>query len=85
VVVGLTHRRARLILHGTVSAFAVMLRPAGLHGLLGLPLDRFADCGTDAHSLLGRSVRELRERLGNTETIAERVLLIFASLARNRK
>jgi AraC-like DNA-binding protein len=77
VVVGpQTHRRARLILHGTLSAFAVMLRPAGLHGLFGLPLDRFADCGTDAHSLLGRSVTELRERLGNTATFAERVRLI---------
>src|SRR5581483_6574465 len=39
-----THRRARLILRGTVSAFAVMLRPAGLYRLFGLPLDRFADC-----------------------------------------
>jgi AraC-like DNA-binding protein len=71
-----THRRARLILRGTVSAFAVMLRPAGLYRLFGLPLDRFADCGTDAHSLLGRSVTELRERLGNTEMFAERVRLI---------
>ena len=77
VVVGpQTHRRAQLILRGTVSAFAVMLRPAGLHRLFGLPLDRFADCGTDAHSLLGHCVTELRERLGNTETFAERVRLM---------
>jgi AraC-like DNA-binding protein len=71
-----------LILRGTVSAFSVMLRPAGLHRLFGLPLDRFADCGTDAHSLLGRSVTELRERLGNTETFAERVRLIEELLSK---
>jgi hypothetical protein len=77
VIVGpQTHRRARLIVRGNVSAFAVMLRPAGLHRLFGVPLDRFADCGTDARSLLGRSVTELRERMGNTETFAERVQLI---------
>jgi AraC-like DNA-binding protein len=77
VVVGpQTHRRARLIVRGTVSAFAVMLRPAGLHRLFGVPLDRFADCGTDAHSLLGRRVTELRERMGNTETFAQRIQLI---------
>jgi AraC-like DNA-binding protein len=77
IVVGpQTRRRARLILHGTVSAFAVMLRPGGLHRLFGLPLHRFADCGTDAHSLLGHEVTQLRERLGNTDTFAKRVRLI---------
>lgn len=71
-----THRRARLIVRGAVSAFAVMLRPAGLHRLFGVPLDRFADCGTDARSLLGRSVTELRERMGNTSVFSERVRLV---------
>jgi AraC-like DNA-binding protein len=77
IVVGpQTHRRARLILRGTISAFAVMLRPAGFHRLFRLPLHHFVDCGTDAQALLGPSVADLRERLGNAEAFAERVRLM---------
>src|SRR5580693_7561677 len=77
VVVGpQTHRRARLILRGTISAFAVMLRPAGFHRLFRLPLHHFVDCGTDAQALLGPSVADLRERLGNAEAFAERARLM---------
>jgi AraC-like DNA-binding protein len=76
IVVGpQTHRRARLILRGTISAFAVMLRPAGFHRLFRLPLHHFVDCGTDAHALLGPRVAHLREWLGNAEVFAERVRL----------
>src|SRR5215469_16287564 len=71
-----TRRRARLILQGTISAFAVMLRPAGFHRLFRLPLHLFVDCGTDAQAILGTSVANLRERLGNTESFGERVRLI---------
>ena len=77
IVVGpQTHRRARLILRGTISAFAVMLRPAGFHRLFSLPLHHFVDCGTDAQALLGPSVADLRERLGNAEAFAQRVRLM---------
>jgi hypothetical protein len=77
IVVGpQTHRRARLILQGTISAFAVMLRPAGFHRLFRLPLHHFVDCGTDAQALLGPSVADLRERLGNAEAFEERVRLM---------
>jgi len=77
IVVGpQTRRRARLILQGTISAFAVMLRPAGFHRLFRLPLHHFVDCGTDAQALLGPSVADLRERLGNAEAFAERVRLM---------
>ena len=77
IVVGpQTHRRARLILQGTISAFAVMLRPAGFHRLFRLPLHHFVDCGTDAHALLGPSAADLREQLGNAEAFAERVRLM---------
>jgi AraC-like DNA-binding protein len=77
IVVGpQTHRRARLILRGTISAFAVMLRPAGFHRLFRLPLHHFVDCGTDAQALLGPSVADLRERLGNAEAFAQRVRLM---------
>jgi AraC-like DNA-binding protein len=77
IVVGpQTHRRARLILRGTISAFAVMLRPAGFHRLFRLPLHHFVDCGTDAQALLGPSVADLRERLGNAEAFAQRVGLM---------
>lgn len=76
IVVGpQTHRRAQLILQGTISAFAVMLRPAGFHRLFRLPLHHFVDRGIDAQALLGPSVAHLRERLGNAETFAERVRL----------
>jgi AraC-like DNA-binding protein len=77
IVVGpQTHRRARLILQGTISAFAVMLRPAGFHRLFRLPLHHFVDCGTDAQALLGPSAACLRERLGNAEAFEERVRLM---------
>jgi AraC-like DNA-binding protein len=77
IVVGpQTHRRARLILHGTVSAFAVMLRPAGFYRLFRLPLHDFVDRGTDARAFLGPSVGDLRQRLGNAEAFAERVRLM---------
>lgn len=77
IVVGpQTRRRARLILRGAISSFAVMLRPAGFHRLFRLPLHEFVDHGTDARALLGRSVTELRERLGNTKSFVERVRIM---------
>jgi AraC-like DNA-binding protein len=77
-----TRRRARLILQGTISAFAVMLRPAGFHRLFRLPLHLFVDCGTDAQAVLGPIVADLHERLGNAKSFAERVRLMEEFLLR---
>jgi AraC-like DNA-binding protein len=55
---------------------ATVILTGGFLFSLSADFIHFVDCGTDAQALLGPSVTDLRERLGNAEVFAERVRLM---------
>lgn len=66
-------RRSRLIIRGHIKSLVVMFQPCGFHALFGIPTAPLSNAGTEGHSLLGRSVSRLHERLGNQLSFRERV------------
>jgi len=83
VVVGmLTRPHAQLILQGTFESFVIMFQPTGLGYLFPVALSELTDHDYDAHSVLGRSVAELEQRLGDCESFASRVRVADAFLTR---
>jgi AraC-like DNA-binding protein len=77
VVVGpQTYRRLEMQLCGTLDTFAIMFQPDGLHRLFSLPMQELTDQDFEAHSVLGRFVSHMRERLGNSGSFEERVGLV---------
>ena len=83
VVVGmLTRPHAQLRLQGTFQSFVIMFEPAGLDALFPVPLNELTGHDFDARLVLGRSIRELEERLGDCQSFLERVKATNAFLAR---
>ena len=83
VVVGmLTRPHAQLILQGTFESFVIMFQPTGLGYLFPVALSELTDHDYDAHSVIGRSVAELEQRLGDCESFAPRVKVADAFLTR---
>jgi AraC-like DNA-binding protein len=72
VIGPVTHRRVRLIIRQDVQALAVLFQPQGFRALFGIPTFTVSDLGVDARGLLGSTVSELYERLGNTKSFTER-------------
>ncbi len=73
-------RRSRLIIRGHIESLVVMFQTCGFHALFGTPTEPLSNAGTEGHSLLGRSISRLHERLGNQRSFAERVHLLDAYL-----
>ena len=74
VLVGMqTHRTGDLHITGTVDSFVILLQPAALDLLFGLPAQEFTDRSFDAESVLGREVAFLQERFADCQTFEERI------------
>ncbi len=77
VVVGpQTYRRLEMQLRGALDTFVIMFQPDGMHRLFSVPMHELINFDFDAHSVLGRFITKLRERLGNSGSFAERVRLV---------
>lgn len=77
IVVGpQTYRRIDLELQGTLESFVIMFRPDGLHRLFSIPMHELTDRDYEAHSVLGGFIANVRERMGNERSFAERVRLV---------
>lgn len=72
VIGPITSRQARIVICGHVQALAVIFQPLGLHAMFQVPVASFSDIGTEGHSLLGKSVSSLFEKLGNAESFQKR-------------
>jgi AraC-like DNA-binding protein len=67
------YRRVQLALRGRVDEFVVVFQPSGLSGLFRVPPDELTNRHFEGRAVLGRSVDELRCRLGEARSFAERV------------
>jgi len=68
----LTRPHVTLLHQGTFQSFIIMFQVHGLTDLFGVPLSDVANHTFDAEAVLGKPVRELRQRLGNCETFQQR-------------
>jgi AraC-like DNA-binding protein len=83
IVVGpQTYRRVELQLQGTLESFVVMFEPDGLHRLFSIPMHELTDRDYEAHSVLGGFIANVRQRMGNERSFAERVRLVDELLLR---
>jgi AraC-like DNA-binding protein len=83
VVVGmLTRPHAELLLQGALRSFVIMFQPAGMSALFPVNLCELTNRGFDAHSVMGKPIAELEERLANCRSFAMRVGEADAFLSR---
>lgn len=83
VVVGpQTYRRLDMQLHGAIESFVIMFQPDGLHRLFSIPMHELTDRDYEAHSVLGEFISQVRQRMGNERSFAERVRLVDELLLR---
>ena len=77
VVVGpQTYRRLEMQLRGALDTFVIGFQPDGIHRLFSVPTSELTDFDCEAHSVLGRVITKLGERLGNAKSFAERVQFV---------
>lgn len=69
----LTRPHATLLHQGTFQSFLIMFQVNGLTELFGVPSSEVTNHTYDADAVLGKPIRELEQRLGNSETFQERV------------
>jgi AraC-like DNA-binding protein len=83
IVVGpQTYRRVELQLKGTLESFVIMFQPDGLHRLFSIPMHELTDRDYEAHSVLGSFISHVRQRLGNSTSLEERVRFVDELLLR---
>ena len=68
----LTRPHATLLHQGAFQSFIIMFQAHGLTDLFGVPLSEITNHTYDADAVLGKPVRELEQRLGNSETFQQR-------------
>jgi AraC-like DNA-binding protein len=68
-----THRRTQLLVRGNIESFTIFFQPAALNLLFGLPAIEITNADHEAAGVLGCSIVDLRQRLGNCDTFPERV------------
>ena len=73
VVGSLTCPRGQVLIRGNVDTFVIVLKPAALHQLFGLPALDFTNRDHAAHAAVGAAASELQQRLGNALSFQERV------------
>jgi AraC-like DNA-binding protein len=86
-----SYRRLTLAMHGRVETFIIVFRPGGLSRFFRLRADALTNQHFEGRAVLGRSVDELRERLGESQTfpdrarIADHYLLSRVTTARSHR
>jgi AraC-like DNA-binding protein len=79
-----TYRRVKLIMRGTIESFVICFQPAGLSRLFGLSLDALTNHDFEAHAVLGPSMSQLSECLGNARSFDDRAGIADAFLSQIR-
>ena len=73
VVIGLqTYRRVRIEMSGSHEAFSLVFQPSGLHGLFRVPMAELTNGHFDARAVLGASISQLEQQLGDCRSFDER-------------
>jgi AraC-like DNA-binding protein len=77
VIVGAqTQSNGELRIQGTLQCFVILFQPDGLHRLFSLPMHEFTDRSFDARGALGPLVSHLHQRLGECDSLEERVRVV---------
>ena len=77
VIVGAqTQSNAELHIQGSVQCFVILFQPDGLHRLFSLPMRELTDRNHDARGALGPVVSHLHQRLGECDSLEERVRVV---------
>lgn len=71
-----TQSNAELRIQGTLQCFVILFQPDGLHRLFSLPMRELTDRNYDARGALGPVVSNLHQRLGECESLEERVRIV---------
>ena len=71
-----TWRRVRLIIRGHVESLVVLFQPCGFHALFSTPTLQLTGTGIEGHALLGGTISQLHQRLGNLRSFAQRASLL---------
>ncbi len=77
-----TDGRIQLLISGRIEEFIIMMHPQGLYHLFGAPTHLLVNRGLEAQTVLGSSVQQLHQQLGNAVDFEERTLLADAFLLR---
>ncbi len=79
---GQATRSYQLQLSGTLGMVGIVFRPAGLSTLFGLPMYEFSDERTDLRAVLGSTMNEWQNKIGEATTPAGRVAVLEQFLNR---
>jgi AraC-like DNA-binding protein len=73
VLVGLqTYRRLHIEMRGVQESFSLVFQPSGLHRLFRVPMEDLTNRDFDARAVLGASMSELEQRLGDCRSVEAR-------------
>src|ERR1700751_3072605 len=70
-----THFACHMHLRSGIEAFGIFFWPTGFMHLFGIPASELTNRRSDAEGIIGPSIRTLRNRLGETVSFEERVLI----------
>jgi AraC-like DNA-binding protein len=76
VIGPMSQRTYCLLIRDQVETLTVLFRPHGFYATFGIPTSTFLNIGIEGHSVLGRGMSDLFERLGNANRFADRVRLL---------
>ncbi len=79
---GQATRSYQLQLSGTLGMVGIVFKPAGLSTLFGVPMYEFSDDRTELRAVLGSSVDEWQNKIGDATTATERVTVLEQFLNR---
>lgn len=68
-----SHQQVEISMFGRIDNFTIHFQPSGFHRLFGVPMQELANAAHSAESVLGQIATDLRNRLSEAPTFAERV------------
>ncbi len=66
-----THQRTQLLVRGNIESFTIFFQPTALNLLFGLPAIDITNHDYEAPGVLGCSIVDLKQRLGNCDSFVE--------------
>lgn len=75
-----TFHRVELLMHGNIDAFTIVFQPGAVSSLFSVPAEELTNNDFDGEVVLGRGLGELRRRLGDVASFADRAHVADAYL-----
>lgn len=75
-IAGQSTRSYHLHLSGKIGMVGIVFKPAAVGALFDLPMFEFTDERFDLQAVLGKPAEALHQRIGNTESVTEKIRLL---------